>query len=778
MDEAVVVHGREIAADIIARINDHVMRRPGLSRSRLSREVCEWLGWKGPDGRVREVSCRLALRKLAAAGKIELPPARGRIARRVDDKPTATEQRVISGSLADLGPLKVERVSRRQRALNEQWKRLMQHHPLGGGPLVGAQVRYLIGNIEGWVAGLAFSASAWQLAARDRWIGWSTEARRSNLPYVVCNSRFLIAPWVQVDNLASKVLALCAARLGQDWEEIYGYRPVLLETYVDPEHHSGVCYRAANWVCVGQSSGRGRQDRQRQCAISRKDIYVRPLARGWQKRLRVENRRRPKAARLKGEVSDWAEQEFGGANLGDRRWSRRLIEMGRSFYARPQANIPLACGRAGAKAAYRFLSHGKVRMEEILAPHYESTVRRIAEQKVVLAVQDTTSFNYSTHPALEGQGLIGTHADGPKGIWMHDTMAFTPEGLPLGLVDVQLWVRDAKDLGKRAKRKELPIEAKESNKWLKSFRAAQRVQNQCPQTTVISVGDREADVYELFVLAQSSPENPKLLVRAERARLVADGQQGLWEYLERQAVSATQVFEVPRTRKHPKRQAALEVRYAAVELRPPQSKKNLGPVRMWAVLAREIETPQGVEPLEWMLLTTLEVSNAEQALEKLRWYAKRWGIEVFHKTLKSGCRIEERQLATVPRIENCLAIDLVVAWRVMRLTMLGRATPDVACTMFFEEHEWKALYAFVGRGLHAIPDHTPSLRDAQRTVARLGGFLGRKGDGEPGVKSIWIGLQRLDDISGAWLMFGPGSPLQPDHPLATPLPVSSNPRYG
>jgi len=726
---------------------------------------------------LQEVSARLALQKLERRGRIILPVARRGIPRGGGKARRGPMPRKIRASLVDLGRLEVVRVCRSESVLHAEWKRLMAYHPLGGGPLVGAQVRYLVRSGRGFVAALAFSASAWQLAARDHWIGWGVEARRKNLRYVICNSRFLIPPWVEVGNLASKVLSLCCARLPRDWEELYGYAPVLVETYVDRNHFSGGCYRSASWQRVGQTRGRGRQDRERRCAKGVKDIYLRPLQRGWAKCLRVVERRQPLPPRLH-DARDWAEQELGGASLGDRRLSQRLLAMARAFYAKPQANVPQACGRAAAKAAYRWLSHRKVTMEEILAPHYESTIRRIAEQQVVLAVQDSTTFNYSSRPALRGLGLIGTTEDGPKGIWMHDTMAFTPEGLPLGLVDVQLWVRDPDDLGKRAKRKELPIEAKESHKWLVSFRAAQKIQTQCPQTTVVSVGDREADVYELFALAESQVQNPRLLIRAERRRLVADGQQGLWEYVQRQPVCATQCFEIPRTNKRKRRQAVLEVRYVSVELCPPKTKKKLGSVHLWAILASEVDGPPGAQPVEWMLLTTLEVTNPDQALEKLRWYAKRWGIEVFHKTLKSGCRIEERQLATVPRIENCLAIDLVVAWRILRLTMLGRATPDVPCTVFFEEYEWKALYAFVGKGLHAIPDHTPSLRDAQRTVASLGGFLGRKCDGDPGIKSMWLGLQRLDDISGAWLMFGPGSPLQPNHPLACTSPVSRNPRYG
>lgn len=192
------------------------------------------------------------------------------------------------------------------------------------------------------------------------------------------------------------------------------------------------------------------------------------------------------------------------------------------------------------------------------------------------------------------------------------------------------------------------------------------------------------------------------------------------------------------------------------------------------MLASETHAPEGIEPLEWMLLSTLPVTTVEEAIEKLDWYAKRWGVEIFHKVIESGCRIEERQLAEVPRLENCLAIDLVAAWRIFHLTILGRQDPEQPCTVFLEDHEWKALIAF-REGVEAIPAKPPSLREATRRVADLGGFLGRKGDGEPGVKSLWLGLERLDTIAFAWRAFGPdtrGSPTRP------PPSVSRRPGCG
>jgi hypothetical protein len=218
--------------------------------------------------------------------------------------------------------------------------------------------------------------------------------------------------------------------------------------------------------------------------------------------------------------------------------------------------------------------------------------------------------------------------------------------------------------------------------------------------------------------------------------------------------------------------AQLEIRFARVSLKPPPRKKNLPDLTIWAVLAREINPPEGVDTLEWMLLTTMEVNTFDQAVEKLIWYTVRWGIEVYHRTLKSGCKIEERQLGTADRIESCLAIDMIVAWRIIYLTRLGRDTPDVPCTVYFEEAEWKALSAYITKNPEP-PKKTPSLREATRAVASLGGFQGRKGDGEPGTKSLWLGLQRLDDLTAMWKIMNPGYVPHPSKPL-----VSSNPEYG
>lgn len=751
-----MIGGQEFSAPLLERIMHCVGEEPELSRRALSRRVCEWLDWRGANGRVKEMSCRVALGKLQARGLLELPPAQAWSGGVVEPQRWVEECAPIapfSGTLEQLGSIELMPVEDRHSQAHRGWRSLLQReHYLGSPNLCGAQLRYLVVSARhGVVGALAFSSAAWRVRARDEFIGWSEPARRANLGAVVSNSRFLIAPQVQVKNLASHVLGMSARVVAEDWETRYGIRPLLLESFVQRERFAGTSYRAANWVHVGRSSGRGRQDWAHAGAAPVKEMYVYPLQSNWREALcRV-----PAGLALERDLAepeglpaqDWAQQELGRARLGDARLTARLQDLARDFYARPCAQIPQACGtRAKTKAAYRFFEHEQTSMDVILASHYQATAARAKAHAVVLAVQDTTSLNYNAQPAIENLGPIGTRADRWYGLLVHDTMAFTPTGLALGLVDVQCWARDAQAFGKKHQRASLPIEAKESYKWLKSVQAAARLQAQCPDTLVVSVGDREADVFELFDLVRSLAHAPQLLVRAETNRRIDGSQDKLWEHLAAQPIAGYEHLLLPRTPQRPRRKAKLAISFAAVRVKAPQGKSQLKAVDLWAVWAREIDAPANSKALEWMLLTTCQVNRFEQALEKIAWYTERWGIEVYHRTLKSGCKIETRQLGSAERIEACLAIDLVVAWRILHLTKLGREHPEVPCTVYFSDLEWKALLTYVNRDAH-LAKEPPSLREATRMVASLGGFLGRKGDGEPGTQTIWLGLQRLDDIA-------------------------------
>jgi len=723
------------------------------------------------------MSCRVVLLKLDRRGVIELPPLTQRVTGSKDKKfcePTPTPE-PIECSLKELGGVELVRVNSAESQASRCWNELMErYHYLGSGPLCGAQLRYLIKSGKGqWLGGLAFSASAWRIQARDHWIGWSDRARKENLHKVVSNSRFLICPWVKVQNLASHVLAQAISRLRADWQERYGFEPVLLETFVDRSRFLGSSYRAANWQYLGKTSGRGRQDRKKTFSLSKKDVYVYSLSKQAREVLCNVGPTAKPEPHPREKYDDWAQEEFGEAGLHDERLNRRLLTLAHDFYERPQANLPQACqSRAKTRAAYRFFDHPKITMDKLLQSHYEVTLKRISEEKIILVVQDTTTVNYSAHPLTEGLGPISPKSQGVVGLVLHDSMAFNLAGTPLGLLDVQCWARDPKQFGKRQFRHELSIEHKESQKWLKSFNKVSEAKKRCFNTTLISVADREADIYEFFHLALKDPCGAQLLVRAEHNRLLADGQGRLWEHMAKQPVAGTAVLNVPRQGKRAPREARLEVRFGRVKLTPPSRKLEFKELDITAIVAQEIDCRQGIEPLEWMLLTTIAVENFDEAVEKLSWYAKRWGIEVYHRTLKSGCKIEERQLGSADRLEACLAIDMVVAWRIFHLTKLGRETPDVPCSVFFEEAEWKALYCFV-RQDPKPPDQPPTLKEAVRMVAGLGGFLGRRSDGEPGTKSLWLGIQRLDDIAATWkfmaLNFAP-------HLLSSP--VSSNPGYG
>ena len=752
-----LVASRDFPEEILARIRSRVKDDLLLTRTALSREVCVWMGWQGVDGQPKDMSCRMALLKLASRGHIDLPAAR-----EVSFAKLATvlgapqiSWPVIEAPLAQLGRIRLVAVDSGQAELSSTWWAMMRaHHPLGGGPLCGAQLRYLVACESGFVGALSFSAPAWRLAPRDAWIGWDDLTRQTRLSQVVANSRFLILPSVRVPNLASHVLSQALSRLPSDWQSRYGITPVLVETFVDRSRYRGTCYRTANWMLLGQTQGRGRQDRLHAIQGTIKDLWVYPLQSNWQSVLQANGgaaspHRPVKLSTDPTAPVDWVEEEFGGCELPDARLQKRLLSLARDFYARPTAHVAQACSsRAKTKAAYRFLDHEQTTMHTLLQPHYRATEARVRAESIVLAVQDTTSLNYTAHAATEGMGPIGSTANGPQGLHLHSTLAFSTQGTPLGFLDVQCWSRDPADFGKKAKRHHVPIEEKESYKWLKSLRAVAAVQARCPGTTLVSVGDREADLYELFEEAMHNPEGPKLLVRAQHNRQLQDEQKRLWETMQSRDPGGVKVLQVPRQGSRAARAAQMSIRHAGVSVVAPTGHTG-PPIPVWAVLAQEQAAPDGVKPLEWMLLTTVPVTSFEQAAEKLMWYARRWGIEVLHRTLKSGCRIEKRQLGQADRIEACLAIDLVVAWRIYYLNKLGREVPQAPCTVYFEEAEWKALMVFTTSN-PVTPAQPPTLRDALRRVATLGGFLGRKGDGEPGTQTLWIGLQRLDDIVSMW----------------------------
>jgi hypothetical protein len=279
---------------------------------------------------------------------------------------------------------------------------------------------------------------------------------------------------------------------------------------------------------------------------------------------------------------------------------------------------------------------------------------------------------------------------------------------------------------------------------------------------LVVVADREADIHELFVERAGVRYGAELLIRAERTRqrratpmgaeATAEPHEYLWSLLERQPVLGKRELLVPPSEKRAARVACLAVRALPVTLRAPKRKPELPTVQVWAVMAREEAVPAGVEGLEWLLLTTVAVEHAQDAYERLEWYARRWGIEVYHRILKSGCRVEARQLEHARRLLNCLALDMVVAWRIHHLTSLGEETPEVPCTVYFTETEWKALTTFVGQ-TKTPPETPPTLNEAVGLLGKLGGHLGRKGDGHPGSEVLWRGMARLTDIENTYVLY-------------------------
>jgi hypothetical protein len=456
------------------------------------------------------------------------------------------------------------------------------------------------------------------------------------------------------------------------------------------------------------------------------------------------------------DATSWAVTEFADADLGDLRRTQRLVQLAHALAQRPGAALPEACGSgAMLKAAYRFFTNDDIAPDDIVQSHIEAPYSRLNAVPLVLAVQDTTEANWTNLHATEGLGPLG-HPAG-HGLLVHTTLAITPERVPLGLLAQQVWARDPNDLGKRARRKQLPISQKESQKWLHSLDAVYTARDCCPTTHLISVGDREADIYD--VLAAPRPAGVDLLLRASWNRCVNTPQRYVRATVAAQPVAAHLLLHVPRRGLQPAREATLTLRYCPLTLCPPQHRKaeGLPAVVLWAVQVCEVEAPAEGEPIAWLLFTTVAVETVDDAIERIQWYSCRWGIEVWHRILKSGCRLEARQFQKAERLRRALALSSVLAWRIFYATMLARAIPEAPCSVLLEPDEWQALYCAIHR-VPTPPVEPPTLGQAVTWIAQLGGFVGRRRSDCPGPEVIWRGFQHLGDLTTMYCIMRRDSP--------------------
>jgi hypothetical protein len=464
--------------------------------------------------------------------------------------------------------------------------------------------------------------------------------------------------------------------------------------------------------------------------------------------------------------------ELSGCQFGDERLTKRAQKLADALSQYPNVSIPAALkSKADIEGCYRFFDNAKVTPEKILQPHIEATQQRMGQVDFALLVQDTTELDL-TRPEQQVRGAGPMDCESRRGAFVHPLIAFDIDGVALGILGQKSWVR--KELSKASKsekcvrRKRTPIEEKESFRWLEGLRCAEQTAMACPETTCVCVGDSESDIYDVFAAAsQSVQKNLQLLVRAGQNRNTHEGQD--WaEEVRQTAVVGNQTVTVrarqaktgavksSRARSREGRTAELQIRKATIELRRPIHGDLHLPVTITVnvVLCEETNPPEGSDAISWMLVTTLGIETDEDVQRIISSYCVRWQIEVFFRTLKSGCRIERRRFEDLDRVLNCLAFYSVVAWRLMYVCHLGRECPEIDCEVIFEPSEWKSVYAILGEELPEVG--CPSLNELVRAIARLGGFIDRPKN-HPGTQTLWVGLQRSYDLSNAWNAFGPGS---------------------
>ena len=750
MTGAIRIRGRWVNVDLLERLSRRSQGPTPPAREQLVEEFCRATDWRDAKGRLSLSSARVALRRLEALGKVELPPRRPRAKSArprglFDDGQPLPALPKVSARCRPTG-LRLRLITDEHDPAHRIWNRLIaREHPLGRSPLVGAQLRYLIEADQGILGAFGFGPPAYHLECRDKWIGWSQPARQQNRARVLGLSRFLLRPGLRVPNLASQCYGLALRQVARDWQERYGLQPVLVETYVDRARHNGLSLAAANWRRLGQSKGRGRDDRRRHHARSLKDVWVYELTPKARLQLQAHpvEALAPRSVFARSVSEDWAQEEMAGVELGDKRLNQRASAVLASRWARPGNSFYRSFDNAAAaKGAYGLVENprAEITLSRLLAPHHLQTARRMAAEQVVLSAQDTTALSYNTLQQTQGLGLLGQ--DHTRGLFLHSLQAFRLDGIPLGTLWAEVWARPPGS--DSAQRNAQSLDEKESGRWVRALQAASEWARQMPQTKVIVCGDREADIYELYDQARVAPANLFLLVRGQHDRRLSDGRL-LRQALGDQPVGGTLKVVVPRRQDRPARDAVLELRWLEIEVQAPAvgAKKSWPALKVYALWAREVGADAQVEPIDWVLLSTWPIQSLKMARRLVKWYALRWGIEVWHGVLKLVCKVEHRQMKDAQVLERALAFDMMVASRALLLNRLGKEHPQLPAELFYSPAELKVLDVKKKECGKFADAAKLTVLQANILVAMLVGFWGRQGDGHPGPRILAEGLAVL-----------------------------------
>lgn len=701
MLDAVRISGRWIRKSVLEKMTERTLEANPPSRQQWLQEFCRRTDWRNRKGELCLSSANVGVQRLEKLGWVCGPPAAPRAprsARRqlVDDGQALPPLPQLPAAAEQISDLHLHLIRAPREPEDKLWNRLLsREHPLKGAPLVGRQLRYLIRAGTEVVGAVGFGPPSFYLSCRDSWIGWDAQAREQNRDRVIGLSRFVLRAGLRCANLASRCYRLMLQRVRQDWWERYGIRPVLVETYIDRSTYTGKSLRAANWLRLGQSLGRGRTSPGKKVRPKTpKDVWVWQ----WDEQARARLRERalpavvPRSIFAQSPQDHWVQEELDGLELGHVTLHRRFSRMLQDRWDHPDRSFYTSFGGAtGGRAAYAFIENprAELQFENLLAPHQNNTRRRLAAERVVLLAQDTTLLSYNTLQQTQGLGPIGEN--GGRGLFLHSLQAFRLDGIPLGCAWAKLWAREA-GAEPSVHRNEQAIDQKESARWVEAFQRAADLATQMPRTILVVSGDRESDVVDLYDRARVVPPNLHFLIRAQHDRVLSSGEK-LWEHLARLSLGGTMRVKIPRRQGQPARTATLELRWAQVQVKPPRvgCKNSWGLMELWALLAQEIDPPKGVEPIQWMLLSDWKIDSLKTARRLVRWYGLRWGIECWHQVLKDVCRVETRQMKSAQALSRALALDMIVAWRVLLLCRLGKAHPHLPASVLYSPEELAVL---------------------------------------------------------------------------------------